>query len=148
MMARNFGLGQPSLAVCLLLASSSLLALEINTANEAELDSIKGLGPSTTGRILQERANPPFANWHDLLRRVKGIKAKTAEKLSQEGLTVDGKPYPSGTAPALTSSATPAVIPPVTPTVTSPLMPVLTSPLPKVSTERTAPKERKERAAP
>jgi competence protein ComEA len=141
MMARNSVLRQRSLVACLLLvASSSLLALEINTANEAELDSIKGLGPSTTGRILQERANAPFASWQDLLRRVKGIKAKTAEKLSQEGLTVDGKPYPSGTVPALTPSATPAVIPPVTPTVTSPVVPAVTSPLPKVSTERTAPK--------
>jgi competence protein ComEA len=109
MMARNSVLRQRSLVACLLLvASSSLLALEINTANEAELDSIKGLGPSTTGRILQERANAPFANWQDLLRRVKGIKAKTAEKLSQEGLTVDGKPYPSGAATAVTPSATPA----------------------------------------
>ena len=63
--------------------------LEINSANEAELDSVRGLGPSSTARILQAREHGPFLDWADLMRRVKGIKAATAAKLSDAGLTVN-----------------------------------------------------------
>ena len=68
-------------------------AVEANTANEAELDSGKGLGPSSTARILEARSSGPFQDWADLMRRVKGIKPATANKLSKEGLTVNGQPY-------------------------------------------------------
>lgn len=68
-------------------------AVEANTANEAELDSVKGLGPSSTARILQARRSAPFQDWADFMRRVKGIKAASASKLSQEGFTVNGQPY-------------------------------------------------------
>lgn len=70
-------------------------AVEANSANEAELDSIKGLGPSSTARILETRASGPFRDWADFMRRVKGIKAPTAHKLSAQGLTVNGLPYPA-----------------------------------------------------
>ena len=69
------------------------MAIDINDANEAELDSIRGVGPPTTARILQERAKAPFSNWADLMRRVKGIKDARARQLSQEGLTVNGQAY-------------------------------------------------------
>lgn len=76
---------------CMLVCSAQ--ALEINTANEAELDSVRGLGPSSTARILQARAQKPFADWADLMQRVKGIKASTAAKLSAAGLTVNQQPF-------------------------------------------------------
>ncbi len=69
-------------------------AIDINQANEAELDSVRGFGPPTTARILQERAKAPFASWADLMRRVKGIKDARARQLSTEGMTVNGQPYP------------------------------------------------------
>ena len=70
---------------------STAAAVEINTANEAELDSVRGLGPSSTARILKAREDGPFADWQDVMRRVKGIKQATAQKLYHGGLTVNGQ---------------------------------------------------------
>ena len=81
-------------AAALALATGLCMATEINEANEAELDSIRGFGPPTTARILQERAKAPFSNWGDLMRRVKGIKDARARQLSNEGVTVNGQAYP------------------------------------------------------
>lgn len=79
----------------LLTLGSAAWALDVNTANEAELDGIKGLGPSSTARILQAREKGPFKDWADLMQRVKGIKPATAAKLSAAGLTVGTQPYPA-----------------------------------------------------
>ena len=70
---------------------SCCLATEVNRATEAELDSIKGLGPASTARILEARAQGLFKDWADLMRRVKGIKPAQAAKLSEAGLRVNGK---------------------------------------------------------
>ncbi len=70
---------------------SCCLATEINQATEAELDSVKGLGPASTARILEARAQGLFKDWADLMRRVKGIKPAQAAKLSEGGLRVNGK---------------------------------------------------------
>lgn len=91
--------------LCLLLAFTtvlSLAAVDVNKATEADLDSVKGIGPGTTSKILQERKSAPFKNWQDLITRVPGIGDKRAEKLSQEGLTVNGDVYraSNGGAPA------------------------------------------------
>ena len=88
------------LAMCAFCAliSASAWALDVNSATEAQLDSVKGLGPSSTGRILQAREAGPFKDWADFMARVKGIKASAATKLSAEGLTVNGAPY-SGKGP-------------------------------------------------
>ena len=83
-----------------LAASSCWAAVEINQATEAELDSVKGLGPSSTARILKARSQGAFKDWADFMARVKGIKPKTAAKLSQEGLTVNDTPYPGPNAAA------------------------------------------------
>jgi competence protein ComEA len=72
----------------------SAAATDVNQANEAELDSVRGLGPPSTAAILRERAKAPFTSWADLMQRVKGIKAARARKLSNEGLTVNGQAYP------------------------------------------------------
>ncbi|MCF8168006.1 MAG: helix-hairpin-helix domain-containing protein [Rhodoferax sp.] len=63
-------------------------AIDVNVATEAELDSIKGLGPSSTARILKARDQGPFKDWADFMARVKGIKPSAASKLSSAGLTV------------------------------------------------------------
>jgi competence protein ComEA len=70
---------------------SCCLATEINQATEAELDSVKGLGPASTARILEARSKGLFKDWADLMRRVKGIKPSQAAKLSEAGLRVNGK---------------------------------------------------------
>ena len=75
----------------LLLACTAHAGVEINTANEAELDSVRGLGPASTQRILKAREAGSFEDWEDVMKRVKGIRRATAEKLSADGLTVNGK---------------------------------------------------------
>ena len=80
-------------------------ALEINTATEAELDSVKGLGPSQTARILQARANGPFTDWTDLMVRVRGIRPASASKLSAQGLTVQGAAFVHADRPAEPASS-------------------------------------------
>lgn len=77
----------------LLCASAGLAATEINQASEAELDGLKGIGPALSGKILTERDKTPFRDWPDLMRRVPGIRAKSAARLSDEGLTVNGAGY-------------------------------------------------------
>ena len=82
--------------LALLLATSPLLAVEINQASEAELDGIKGIGPSLSGRILQAREKEgAFSDWADLMRRVKGIRPQSARHLSAAGLTVNSAAYTS-----------------------------------------------------
>lgn len=80
-------------SLVVLLACSMAQATELNTATEAQLDGLRGLGPSSTARILQARGAGVFQNWADFMARVKGIKPATATKLSAQGLTVNGAPY-------------------------------------------------------
>jgi len=84
------------IALC---AGSSMAAVEANTATEAELDSVKGLGPSSTARILKAREKSPFKSWEDFMLRVKGIKPAAAAMLSNNGLTVNDSAYPAAKSP-------------------------------------------------
>jgi len=89
------------LGLCLALcAHLSFAAVDLNKASVADLDSIKGIGPSTSGRILSARKNAPFKDWQDFIQRVPGIGDKRAAQLSAHGLTVNGAPYKAPTAPA------------------------------------------------
>jgi competence protein ComEA len=61
-------------ATLLALASGlAFAATEINRAGQAELESVKGIGPGMAGRILDARKTGPFADWADLRTRVKGV---------------------------------------------------------------------------
>ena len=71
----------------------SALALDINQANEAELDSIKGMGLSLSAKVLKARAQGPFKDWADLMQRVSGIRQHKAKQFSEQGLTVDGQAF-------------------------------------------------------
>ena len=79
-----------------LLASSMVCAqtLDLERVREADLDGLRGLGPATTRLILQERERQPFKDWKDLMKRTPGIGPKKAAQLSEQGLRVQGKPYP------------------------------------------------------
>ena len=79
-------------AVALVLCHAAL-ALDINQANEAELDSIKGMGPSLSAKVLKARAQDTFKDWPDLMHRVSGIRQNTAEQFSEQGLTVNGQAF-------------------------------------------------------
>ena len=73
--------------------AGAALALEINQASDAELDSVRGMGPAMSRAILAERQRQPFADWADLMRRVKGIRSATAERFAAQGLTVNGQTW-------------------------------------------------------
>ena len=78
------------LLATLFFAATCFAAVDVNQATEAELDGIKGIGPSLSGKILQARQKGPFKDWADLRQRVKGIGSKSAVKLSEAGLRVNG----------------------------------------------------------
>ncbi len=74
-------------------------SVEINKATVADLDGVRGIGPSLSDRILQERQKTPFKDWADLIARVKGIGQGNATRFSSQGLRVNGQPYSSDGAP-------------------------------------------------
>jgi competence protein ComEA len=91
----------------LLFALSSFAAVDVNKANAADLDGIKGIGPSLSGKILKERSKGQFKDWSDLMQRVNGMGEKNSAKLSAEGLTVNGADFKgSGAAATATATAT------------------------------------------
>ena len=86
--------------VALLLGWATLVsaAVDVNKASQAELESIKGIGPAMSGRILDERKKSTFKDWDDLLLRVKGMGPGNARKMSEVGLTVNGGAFPASAA--------------------------------------------------
>jgi len=67
--------------------------VDVNKADQAALDGVRGIGPKTSGAILEERKKGgEFKDWADLESRVKGVGDKSAAKLSDAGLTVNGQP--------------------------------------------------------
>ena len=67
-------------------------AIEVNSADQTALESVRGLGPSKAKAILAERKkNGPFKDSNDLHTRVKGIGEKTVERLMSNGLTINSK---------------------------------------------------------
>lgn len=88
-------------ALLALTAAAAFAAVDVNNASVADLDSIKGIGPGTSAKILDARKSAKFKDWGDLIERVPGIGDKRAAKLSEQGLTVNGdafKPSASKTA--------------------------------------------------
>jgi len=94
------------------LAAFALSALphttDLNLANQAELEMVKGIGPQLSERILTERAQGRFESWEDFIARMKGIGPSHATRLSAVGLRVAGQPYPADQAGSGTAAAPPA----------------------------------------
>ena len=81
-------------SVVVALASSwAMAAVDVNKATVADLDSIKGIGPGTSAKVLKAREQAAFKDWSDLIQRVGGIGPKKAAQLSDNGLTVNGQTY-------------------------------------------------------
>lgn len=74
-------------------ASLCMAAVDLNKGTQSELESVKGIGPAMSGRILDERKKGPFKDWDDFMGRVKGVKAASATRFSAAGLTVNGATY-------------------------------------------------------
>jgi competence protein ComEA len=81
--------------VVALILSHNALALDINQASEAELDSVKGMGPALSAKVLKARSQGAFKDWQDLMQRVSGIRQNKAQQFSEQGLTVHGQAFPT-----------------------------------------------------
>jgi competence protein ComEA len=66
---------------------------EVNGANQAELEMVKGIGPQLSTQILGERERGPFRDWRDFIARLPGVGPGKARKLSAAGLRVGGQPF-------------------------------------------------------
>ena len=82
--------------------------VELNTATQAELEALKGVGPVKSKAIVDERTkNGPFKDGDDFANRVKGIGDKTVVSLESQGLTINGaSTAPTGTKATSASSST------------------------------------------
>ena len=75
-----------------MLATSAAIAspINVNTATQTELESIKGIGPSKAKTIIAERLDGGhFQDANDLQKRVRGIGMKSVEKMVDNGLTIE-----------------------------------------------------------
>ena len=82
------------LAVATLVASMgfAFAQVDVNKADAAALDSVKGVGPAMSKTIIDERTKAgPFKDWADFQKRVKGVADKRATQLSKAGLQVNGQ---------------------------------------------------------
>ena len=77
----------------LLLGSLGIAAaqsINVNTATQSELESIKGIGPAKAKTIIAERLDGGhFQDANDLQKRVRGIGMKSVEKMVDNGLSIE-----------------------------------------------------------
>lgn len=96
------------LAVATLVATMgfAFAQVDVNKADAAALDGVRGIGPAKSKQIIDERnKGGQFKDWADLEARVKGIGAKNSAKLSQAGLQVNGQAKPGAEATAKPNDA-------------------------------------------
>ena len=91
--------------VLALISAAAFAAVDVNKASQAELEGVKGIGPSMSGRIVDARKSGSFKDWSDLQTRVKGVGAAKSAKLSAEGLTVGGAEFKSSDSGVRTAQA-------------------------------------------
>jgi competence protein ComEA len=74
-------------------ALNAFAAVDVNKASQAELETVKGIGPGLSAKILKAREAGGFKDWNDLVERVGGVGPGNAARFSQAGLTVSGAAY-------------------------------------------------------
>lgn len=82
------------------LTLNAFAAVDANQASRADLETVKGIGPSLSGKIVEARKAGEFKNWGDLVDRISGVGPDNAARLSQAGLTVAGATFDPSTMPA------------------------------------------------
>ena len=60
-------------ALLALFAAAAFAAVDANKATQAELETVKGIGPAIAGKILDARKTGAFKDWPDMIERVKGV---------------------------------------------------------------------------
>ena len=91
---RSTGFMRSALVSAVLAIASLGLAnaspINVNTATQSELESIKGIGPSKAKTIITERTDGGhFQDANDLQKRVRGIGMRSVEKMVDNGLTIE-----------------------------------------------------------
>lgn len=101
------------LAALSLITAPAIAAVDANQASQVELETVKGIGPGLSGKIVAARQQSSFKDWNDLVDRVGGVGPGNAARFSQAGLTVAGAPYSAPPAIAATTrqAAAPAAKP-------------------------------------
>jgi competence protein ComEA len=80
------------LALPLSMAQVNAAPVNVNTATQSELESIRGIGPSKARAIITERdKGGAFYDSYDLQSRVRGIGEKSVGKLMENGLKIEGQ---------------------------------------------------------
>lgn len=77
-------------------ALTAFAAVDANKASQAELETVKGIGPGLSTKILEARKTGAFKDWNDMVERVGGVGPGNAARFSQAGLTVGGVAFESG----------------------------------------------------
>ncbi|HUO59389.1 MAG TPA: helix-hairpin-helix domain-containing protein [Candidatus Acidoferrales bacterium] len=60
--------------------------VDLNTANQQQLEQVGGLGPDRAKRIIQSR---PLKSWEDV-KKIEGFSDKLVEDLRQAGARIGG----------------------------------------------------------
>ena len=97
-------LRRATLAVCCgllcLFALPVWSAVNPNQASQAELETIRGIGPSMSARIVAERQkNGPFKSPQDFARRVPGVGPKKLKAFQEAGLQIPAAKLPEPNRP-------------------------------------------------
>lgn len=72
------------------ISSAGASPVNVNSASQSELETIKGLGPAKARAIIAEREEGgSYHDAHDLQKRVRGIGMRSVEKLVDQGLTIE-----------------------------------------------------------
>ncbi|WP_158529651.1 ComEA family DNA-binding protein [Parvibium lacunae] len=70
-------------------STSVVMRVNVNTADQGQLEVIRQIGPALAARIIANRtAQGPFDSIEALAQRVKGIGPKTRQQLEAAGLCV------------------------------------------------------------
>jgi competence protein ComEA len=86
-------------------------AVDANQASQADLETINGIGPGLSTKILDARKAGAFKDWSDFVDRVGGIGPGNAARFSQHGLTVNAVAYQAPAAAAETRPSRKAAAP-------------------------------------
>ena len=82
-------------------ALNAFAGVDANQASRADLETVKGIGPGLSGKIVQTRQAGEFKDWADFVERVGGVGPGNA------ALTVAGAAYDAGAAPAAPAKTRP-----------------------------------------
>lgn len=90
------------------ICASALAAININTANQQQLESLNGIGPVKAKAIIDYRTKNGAFKTVDDLKKVSGIGDKTLEKLKKDIIVSGTSTVPAPAAAAPAKAAAPA----------------------------------------